>query len=174
MLDAAHVHLVVHKEAYDAFQSGKPEVTLIWFDQEFNVWCRARLDWLHDSYLKIDDLKTTGITANPEALSRTMFSNGWDVQAAFYLRGLRILTGKDAIFRFIAQENEPPYALSVIGVGPDVAMLGEKKVRYALETFARCLKSGVWEGYPVRTCFPGLPEWEEARWLRKEMEDVRI
>lgn len=172
MLSAARTQLEAHKEARDAFTKGKPEQSLVWFEAEYGVWCRARLDWLHDSFLKIDDYKSTGMTANPDAISRSMFGVGWDVQAAFYLRGLKVLTGNDAKFRFIPQENEPPFALSVIGIGPDVAMIGEKKVQFALETFSACLKSSDWPGYPVRTCYPVLPEWEENRWLRKETADA--
>jgi len=172
MLVAAREQLSNHKQAADAFTKGKPEQTLVWFEKDYGVWCRARLDWLHDSLKKIDDYKSTGITANPDVISRSMFSQGWDIQAALYLRGLRAVTGSDASFRFVAQESDAPYALSVIGVGPDVATIGEKKALWALETFSECLHSGVWPGYPKQICYPVLPEWEEQKWLRKEEEAV--
>jgi hypothetical protein len=39
--------------------AGKPEQTMVWQDAQTGVWCRARIDWLHDDLSAIDDLKTT-------------------------------------------------------------------------------------------------------------------
>jgi hypothetical protein len=59
--------------------------------------------------------------------------------------------------------------VSVIGHGPDVLQLAEKKIRRALELWRACLETGRWPGYPSRTCFATLPPWEEARWLEREL-----
>lgn len=166
MLVALREQLKDHR-AKSMFTDGKAEQTLIW--REDDTWCRARLDWLHDSFKYVDDYKTTSATANPEVISRTVFNNGWDIQAAFYLRGLKKLTGKDAEFRFCVQETFPPYALSVIGLNPDTLLIGHKKVEYAIETWARCLAEDNWPGYPRDICYAMLPVWEEARWIEKEL-----
>ena len=153
-------------EAHDAprpLTAGKPEQTVIW--REGDIWCRARLDWLHDDLRIIDDYKTTGATANPEVWTRTLFGAGADVQAAFYLRGLKAFTGVEAVFRFVVQENFPPYALAVIGLAPDALALAEKKVQHAIACWQHCLASATWPGYPITTCWATLPPWEEARWL---------
>jgi hypothetical protein len=72
------------------FVDGQPEQTLVWEDE--GVLCRARVDWLHDDLLAIDDYKTTKASAEPEKWSRsTMYTIGADVQVAFYLRGLELL-----------------------------------------------------------------------------------
>lgn len=171
MLVALKEQLKDHR-AKNMFTDGRGERTLIWREED-HIWCRARLDWLHDSYKYIDDYKTTSATANPEVISRTMFANGWDIQAAFYLRGLKKLTGKDAEFRFCVQETFPPYALSVIGLNPDTLLIGHKKVEYAMETWARCLAEDNWPGYPRDICYAMLPPWEEARWIEREMKGIR-
>ncbi len=173
MVAAARAQLDRHRDGGAAmFTIGKPEQTLVWIEQltgdpTADVWCRARLDWLRPG--AIDDYKTTSATANPETWTRTMFQAGFDLQAAWYLRGLRQLTGlDDALFRFAVQETYPPYALSVIGLGPDAMMLAEKKCLYALEVWRASRQTGDWAGYPRRTCFASLPMAHEAWWLEKE------
>lgn len=171
MVKAANEQLAEFKE--DIFETpGKPEQTLVW--QEPNgVWCRARLDWLASSHRSISDYKTTGATANPDVISRTMFSNCWDIQGAFYRRGLMTIDPHcDPQFRFCVQETRKPHALSVLGLGPDSLMIGEKKVQFAIDKWGECLESGVWPGYPQETCYATLPTWEENRWLAKETAGV--
>lgn len=171
MLNTTRDQLDAHADGRQMFRGGLPEQTLIWQD-DGGEWCRARLDWLRAG--AIDDYKTTNATANPEALSRTLFSNGWDIQAAFYLRGLKKLTGEDAVFRFAVQETYPPYALSVVALGPAALMLAEKKVRYALELWTHCLEHGDWPGYPTQTAYAALPEYLEAAWLAKEERGLAV
>jgi hypothetical protein len=168
MVTCARVQLAAHSDGgAEMFRDGRPEQTLIW--QEDGLWCRARLDWLRAG--AIDDFKTTD-TADPDRWTRTLFACGFDIQAAWYLRGLKALTGIDAVFRFAVIERTPPYALSVMGLGPGALLIGEKKVRYALERWRACLTAGVWPGYPTRTCYADLSEWDEARWLAKELTAV--
>jgi hypothetical protein len=179
MVGAARAQLDQHRDGGAAmFTTGQPEQTLVWIEQlagdpSADVWCRARLDWLRPG--AIDDFKTTSATANPETWTRTMFQAGFDLQAAWYLRGLRHLTGlDDALFRFAVQETFPPYALSVIGLGPDALILGEKKCLYALDVWRHSRQTGDWAGYPRRTCFASLPMAHEAWWLERELRgDIR-
>lgn len=172
MIDRGKKQIEAHRDASDAFTNGKPEQTLIWFDEEFGVWCRARLDWLHDSYRIIDDYKSTGMNANPETIGRMMFGSLWEVQAAFYQRGLKILTGVEAQFRFVVQETQSPFALSVIGLSPMIEIEGQKKIFHAMEIFKRCLDSGSWPGYPNRICYPEMPIYLQAAWESKETNDL--
>lgn len=165
MVRAARAQLDAHTDGGAAmFTNGKPEQTLIWREPD-GTWCRARADWLRPG--NIDDFKT-GHTANPEQWTRSMFALGFDLQAAWYLRGLKVLTGEDVTFRFAVIETTPPYALSVIALGPDVMTIAEKKVIYALEQWATCRRTGKWPGYPTRTCWATLPPWEEAKWIERE------
>jgi hypothetical protein len=149
------------------FTAGEAESTLIWKDDD--VWCRARLDWLrHVPMVSIDDFKSTSASANPDAWTRAMLAAGTDIQAAWYQRGVRALTGLVAPFRFCVQETYPPYALSVISLGPDAEILAEKKCLYALDLWRQCRKRNDWIGYPRRACYVALPPWHEAQWLEKE------
>ena len=171
MIQAATAQLAVHKDACNVFRAGKPEQTLTW-QEEGGIWCRARLDWLSDSRLKIADYKTTSGSANPETISRLMIASGWDIQAAFYIRGLNALHPPGAYtreFRFVIQETFPPYTLCVVGLAPEWQWSGHSKVTRAIELWRKCLAEDHWPGYPDRTVYPDLPKWEEERITRKEL-----
>jgi hypothetical protein len=175
MAEAARRQLGEHEATPIPFAGGKPEQTLIW--REGEIWCRARLDWLHDDHSAIDDLKTTSASANPDAWSRLLFNSGYDVQAAFYLRGLRAISGGGArgtAFRFICQENFKPFALSVIGLAPDALELADRKVKRAIALWSACLETGRWPGYPTQVCYAELPPWEEARLMERELREEGI
>lgn len=154
----------------DMFKNGKPEQVLVW-QEESGVWCRARLDWLRPG--AVDDLKTTP-NANPEVCSRTLFGNGYDISAAFYLRGLKRLTGEDAVFRFAFIETTQPHALSVVGLTAGAMMLAERKVRYALDLWKTCLDNNEWPGYEGKTAWAEAPPWSEAAWMAKEDRELGL
>ena len=173
MVAAVREQLAQHVDGgAEMFTKGRPEQTLIWKEQltgepDSEVWCRARADWLRPA--AIDDYKTTGKSANPETWSKSLFYDGKDLQAAWYCRGLKALTGQTATFRYAVQETYPPYALSVIALGPDAQVLAEKKVLYALEQWRTARERNDWTGYPRRTCYAALPMTHEAWWLEREM-----
>jgi len=172
MAVAARRQLGEHEAMPIPFAGGKPEQTLIW--REGELWCRARLDWLHDDHSAIDDLKTTAASANPAAWTRTMFGAGSDIQAAFYLRGLRAMSGGGARgteFRFIVQENFKPFALSVIALSLQALELADRKVSRAIALWEHCLTAGRWPGYPLQICYAELPPWEETQWIEREARD---
>jgi hypothetical protein len=171
MEEAVWKQLDAHSARPRLFRDGKPEQTLIWEEQ--GVMCRARLDWLHDDFSACDDLKSTTRSAHPEQWTRTtMFSIGADIQAAFYARGVKALTGLEPVFRFVIAETTPPYAISVVAPGPDVLALAEKKVDRALAIWRRCLADDNWPGYEARVAYAELPSWEEARFLEWETRGV--
>jgi len=154
------------------FTDGEAEQTAIWIE-DGDVWCRARIDWIRTDPYAIDDYKTTSASANPDVWARTMFAAGHDLQAAWYLRGLRAITGErldePSAFRFAVQEIHAPYAASVIALNPDAMLLAEKKCIYAIEKWREARASNDWRGYPRRTAYATLPAWHEAWWLEKEM-----
>jgi PDDEXK-like uncharacterized protein DUF3799 len=169
MAEAAERQLAEFEDEPRPFTGGSAEQTLVW--QEGDVWCRARTDCLHADHRTIDDLKTGAGSANPDVFARTLFNSGFDVQAAFYLRGLKALFNVEGSFRFIAIENTAPYALSVVGLDPAALELADRKVRRALSLWKACLESGRWPAYPTRTCYAELPSWEEARLMEKELRE---
>lgn len=152
-------------ESPQPLANGKPEQTLVWNDG--GVWCKARVDWLHDGYQCIDDLKTGAVSAKPDAWTKTLYGRGGDLQAAFYLRGLKAITGVDAAFRWIVVENSYPYATSVISLSPEGLAHANDQVEEAIATWRSCLASDRWPGYPTRTCYVDPPAWSLAQWMEQ-------
>lgn len=168
MVESAREQLATHAEASGAFTNGKPEQTLIW-EEEDGVVCRARLDWLPDGGPFFDDYKTTWC-ADPDVFQRQIVNLGHDIQAAFYLRGIKALKLRPRPqFRFIVQEIDPPYPLSVIGLAPDFADLADHKVARAIDIWRTCLKTNRWPGYPQRTCWVDAPAWHEAQFIARDV-----
>lgn len=150
---------------------GKPEQTLVW--KEPGVVCRGRLDWLRDDLAVFEDVKTTTRGANPLTWTqRRLWDLGLDVQAAFYQRGLRKLTGKDVEPRFVLVESTPPYAVSVLGLAPSALELAHEKVQWAIDTWRRCLSQDEWPGYTRQVAYAELPAWQAMKWAEERyLED---
>ncbi len=166
MAEAVHSQLARH-EAPIPFTDGHAEHTLIW--REGDVLCKARPDWLHADRRTIDDLKSTDGSANPDGWTRgPLFALGYDIQASWYLRGLKAVTGMDGQFRFVVAETRAPYGVSVVALSPAALALAERKCHRALELWRHCLDTGTWPGYPERICYADLPPWEETRWMERE------
>lgn len=171
MVASALSQLQVH-EARDAFQSGEGEVVLAW--QEDGIWLRQMLDWPHDDLRTVDDFKTTGMSAAPHTINMMMVSAGWDVQAAMAERGLDALDPAGAgrrRFRFIVQENEPPYALTVCQMGEAAMTMGRKKLQAAVDIWRHCIVTGRWPGYTPRIVIPEYPGFRENQWLEREVNE---
>lgn len=158
---------LLESDCPDAFTNGKPEQTLIW--QEFNgAWCRARCDWIMSERPEIQDYKTGAASMHPTQFAKRIVPNGMDIQEAFYRRGFKAVFGVDPVFRFVAQENFAPFALSLNSLTPSLEAYGEDRVQYAIDTFGKCLQSGKWPGYPTYVCAAELMPWDERTWLEKE------
>lgn len=160
-------------ECGDAFNGGNAEVTLIW-QEPCGVWCRARPDWLpenRDHRITFYDYKTTASPAHPDRYQRTAFDFGLDIQAAWYSRGIRATLGVDARCRFVVQEREAPWAISVIEMSPAAIALADAQIERAIEIWRQCLAAGIWPGYPARVHYVEPPAWYETRVLAREETD---
>ena len=166
MVKAAHEQLAVHEAQPPLFQDGVAEGTLVW--EEDGVWLRCRPDWLHNDHATIDDYKTTKASARPGSFERTLYSMNYQIQAAFYRRGVKALLGVDPAFRFCVQEVTPPYVLSVFDLDPAGVALGEDQVQQAIDLWRGCIETGEWPGYDRRVATAELPAWVEAQWMERQ------
>lgn len=169
LVDAAKMQLANHREASRAFLGGQPEQTLVWADG-FDTWFRARLDYMPDADSFFWDLKTTDRSADPASWIRsTLFSMQYDVQAAFYLRGIReVLKRPNPQFGFIVVETEPPYGLSAIALPQSVIDHADAKVEYAVSLWRKCLRTGDWPLYPPLIHWADSPAWEVTQWAERQ------
>jgi len=148
------------------FIQGKPEATLIW--REGETWCRSLFDWMPDRPQPDEtffDYKTTSASANPDSVDRRLFSTGADIQAAFYLRGVRKVLGlTNPRFAFVVQETEPPYALCVVDFDAETMAVADRKVERALAMWGLCLSTNSWPAYPRHRCMIQAPPWATREW----------
>lgn len=142
-------------------EAGKPEVTVLWQDEESGVDCRARFDWLREDGL-IVDLKSTRC-AKPEVFEKLAYDHRYHVQAALYMEGYRQAFKREPVgFAFVAVEKEPPFLTCVYVSQPDFIKLGKIEYQKNLATYAECRKSGEWPGYPDLSLVPlRLPKYAE-------------
>ena len=169
MAEAARAQLDAMPECNGVFTSemGNAEQTMVW--REGDVWCRALVDWLPHEQCIIWDYKTTGGSAEPDSWTRNhLFDSRGDIQPAFYLRGIRSLSGKAYKFRHVIQENTPPYALSVVEMVPHAIALADQRVEAAINLWRQCLNANSWPGYPSYIAHVDAPAWQESRWEERK------
>lgn len=147
---------------------GMAELSAYWRDPETGALCRCRPDFLRKDGLVVD-LKTA-IDASPDGFSSAMNAIRYDVQAAFYLDGLReaIAQGREDLpapkaFVFVAVEKTAPYAVATYLVPAETIEIGRREYRADLNRYAECAASNTWPGYGDAIQPLGLPEWRLRR-----------
>lgn len=152
---------------FDPERGGKAEQSLFWRDEAFDVWRRARLDWLpaatESGRIIIPDYKTT-VSAEPGSIAKSMANYGYAAQAAWYEDAVVALGLTDVTaFVFVYQEKTPPYLVTV--AEPDAAALriGRALNQRALEVYAECTAANTWPGYTDDVALISLPGWYERQ-----------
>lgn len=170
MVEAAHGQLSAEHPAAFKTIAGDGEVVLAW--QHGNLWLRTMVDWLEHGNLAIYDYKTTGLSCAPHTVEDRPSVMGWDIQAAMHERGLDVLDPSNAGRRqhfYVNQENEPPYALTVIEISEADLTMGRKKLEMAADIWAACMISGQWPMYPAETVLSRPRGYLETKFLEREI-----
>lgn len=150
-------------------EAGTPEASGIWQDTG-GVWCRQRIDWLPDSarnggHITVLDVKTTGTSAQSDDWQRHAYDMGYDIQDAFYQRGLRALIPdvRSVRFVFAVIEQDAPYGLTLNEFGGQAFEEAAILVDIAVRMWGACLTRGAWPGYPTETTHIDPPKWRSDR-----------
>jgi hypothetical protein len=143
-------------------EGGRAEVCIVWIDKQTGLKCKARLDYWHDSFNCIVDLKSTE-NASREKFMKSIFDYGYHQQAAFYTDGVLELLGFEPEFEFFPIEKQPPYAFAVYAAHENLIRAGRNSYRKALEIYAQCEATGNWPGYPDELQYIDLPQWALAK-----------
>jgi hypothetical protein len=169
-IEAMRAAIAGHGVARGAFVGGEAELTLVWRDKETGLWLKARPDYLGPNAAWLADLKTTA-NAEPMAFARHAYDLGYHAQAAWYLDGLRALTGAaPSALWFVVVERDAPHAVTVAAFDEDAIEAGRVLNRRAVRLFAQCLERGEWSGYRHadtpdrdRAFVLELPAWARAQ-----------
>lgn len=141
--------------------TAKHEVSAIW--QEKGCTCRARFDCLNITEHNADiwDWKTTN-DATDRGIERSIARYRYDIQAAFYLRGLETLMpgyrGRTS-FIFVFVESSAPYAVRRVVLQPSYLAAAQKKVSEAIDIWSRCLATNEFPLPSPDTLAVELPAW---------------
>lgn len=155
--------LAANPEAADLLApgSGAAEQSIFWPDR--GVWRRSRIDWLRDD--AIVDYKTCR-SADPEHLEKAVHEYGYHQQEDFYRDGaveLGLLR-PDAPFKFIFQEKDPPYVVTVAELDDSARAIGRRLNERALFLYSHCRETGHWPGYVEQTALISVPAYVERQY----------
>lgn len=116
----------------------------------------------------IGDLKTAR-DGNPAKWNRTVYDNGYDWQAAFFLDLYSAASDEQRIdFAHIVQENFAPF--EVVSPLPILSseFLEQGRMKYlsALQKYCQCIASNDWPSFaPTKTSFGGFQIIEPEPWM---------
>jgi hypothetical protein len=151
------------------------EAVLVW--ESDGVLCRSMVDSIGPGICEIWDIKTTSGGLSEWAINTMIPRLGYDLQAAFYIRGLETLSQEVAgriIFKWIFVETEPPYEIVVREIDATTFEYGRRKAEAAIKKWAQCMYDGEWPGYPRVVGKTNYPTWAENAWLEREMAEAGI
>ena len=143
--------------------NGEHEVSLFWTDEDTGIKCKCRPDSLNDKLKIVIDYKTCD-NAETQHFMRKAIDLGYDLQASYYLDGVKATTGLDCIFVFIAQEKKPPYAVNILQADDVFIRSGRQLYKDMLATYKECTETGNWWGYlgaENQINSLGVPKWLE-------------
>ena len=138
-----------HKAVRNALSKGSAELSAYWNDPVTGIACKCRPDFLMDdgeAPIGILDVKSTR-DASITGFSRDIGKYGYDVQAAFYIDGIKAVTGLELPFYFVPIEKDGPHEVAMYRASDDMVATGRKKYRAALELLQWCREKGEYPGY---------------------------
>lgn len=144
--------------------SGVPEQSLYWSDPATGITCRARIDWWRHDGEPID--YKSAVSAEPEQLQKDFHKWGYPQQDDWYCTGLEAhgYADKDTVLRFVVQEKEPPYVVTVARVDQESRRIARLLNETARHLYARCVETGHWPGYSEITELISLPTYIENQY----------
>jgi len=137
------------------------------------LWVRCMTDWYDAQQKIVYDYKTTAVSAEPfGAVPRQVANLDYDFKQAFYERVMtRVHPSLDGRlrFRFIFQEIDAPYALSIVELDEASIEVSRRRVAQAVRDWGQCIRRDQWPGYPLGPHRVQLPEWRLRTLLNDEL-----
>lgn len=161
--------LAAHPLVQAGILNGKIEQSLIWKDKATGIWLKARPDSIPTDCADVGDLKITSHRGYD--IDNSASKLRYDMQGALVKWGLKEVLGINmASFSLVFARNKRPHSVDVLTLHNEDIDHGERDLRMALDTFARCLDTGDWFG-------PGGTQ-RDARYLHfskwvRDRSDIR-
>lgn len=143
------------KSAMQYISSGWREKAIIWYEPDYDIWCKGRIDWIRDDGQVLVDLKKTQI-ATRWAFEGAIRRYDYYKQAAHYMRGFAKVMGyRPKEWVWIASEIEAPNECNVFVADPDEIESAEADVENWYQRYHECEVGGYWPGYPDEPVYLG-------------------
>lgn len=163
---AVRASVLAIPEMAKALSVGAGEVSAWWTDPATGVKCKCRPDWVYpvsDDAVIIIDGKTFA-SAEPGEFTRQAVKMDYFMQAAWYSDGYALASGKKVLaFIFLVVSDDYPYLASAMMPDDESIEAGRRKYRRGLDSYAACLKSGVWPGYSHDIKLISMPAWAKEQ-----------
>ena len=131
-----------HPLARKLVANAQCEQSMVWWDEDVGIWCRGRADYLIDGQL-IADLKTAK-SADADKFSADASEIGHLFQAAFLLRGYRLLRGDALPFSWLVVEKGKNKRVELFDADEEDIVLAEQTVVRVLHRIALAIKHDHW------------------------------
>lgn len=149
---------------------GANEPSLVWYEEEFDTLCKARLDRVCEFQGQgyITDLKTHGFPASRHSFESAIHKFGYHTAAAWYLRGVEKTMplpddAPERRFAWIVLETKEPNLVRLFDADDEALRIGMDDVMKYLAQYAECKARGVWPGWDEGMEIAGLPAWAMKR-----------
>jgi len=130
--------LMCNRWAHLAINNSIIEHSGFFMDNMFDgVKGRIRLDCWRKDHKLIGDYKTAQ-SAQERDFATAVMTYGYDIQAYWYVHGMKVITGDDYDFMFIVQEKAPPFAVNCFIASDLLLKCGEIRTNRALTTYWNC------------------------------------
>lgn len=155
IVDNAHMH----RRAHSILSQGEAEVAFSWVDAETGIKLKIKVDWLAGFELLADVKSALDVTR--DGFGKASARLGYPLSAFMYCEGVRVVTGADPRWAFIACEKDAPNTVAVYRANEVFMRRGQAVFRAALRRLAECRERGI---------FPMMQadgEWEDVdlpRW----------
>ena len=124
----------IHPKISPFWKNGETEVSIFWRDTEFNLDCKARMDWFDADSMKIIDLKFTNNIG--KFSNKRLMNPHFSIQAAWYKRGVYQLTGIKCDFLFVFIEKYSPHMIVIIQASEEILSNGDQAILNTIKRFS--------------------------------------
>jgi len=146
-IDRIREEVFKHPEAAPLLENGKAELSVFWFDEKYQIWLKARPDYLTVDGVYVE-FKTTA-DARPENFVRVCNTLKYHWHA-LYLDGLTAVSGyPHTQMMIIAVETAEPHAVNVFPIDQATIEIGRLQYRSMIAEYVECLKTDTWPAYQL-------------------------
>ena len=149
------------------------ESSIFNIDPETGLELKVRPDLFIANKGVVLDLKTTrDASPNDRGFAKQVFQLGYHIQGAFYNYVLGLEGIKVNQFTFLAVEKEPPFAVQIHTLAPEVLEFGLCQMKKTLRQIKRAKEEKHYStGWPSVNIIT-LPEWLKSENINRDIDDM--